>query len=154
MHNLMRAAQKGKEVTVVLELMAFHLVVNIAWAAKLEDVGVYRRSRVFGYKTHAKFWMLVRREGRPPAAAMWPSFGTGNYHPGTIRVLYNGPRSGQRTKRWVPTLPIFKQPTGLGTASTCPRFVGPSTLQPNGQGGFRQRRRSRPPAGRPASWRR
>ncbi|PKO58341.1 MAG: polyphosphate kinase 1, partial [Betaproteobacteria bacterium HGW-Betaproteobacteria-19] len=63
MELLSRAAQKGKEVTVVLELMArFDEEANITWANRLEEVGAHVVYGVFGYKVHAKLLMLVRRE--------------------------------------------------------------------------------------------
>nr|MBP8868162.1 polyphosphate kinase 1 [Propionivibrio sp.] len=63
MQSLVRAAQNGKEVTVVVELMArFDEEANIGWATKLEEVGAHVVYGVVGYKTHAKMLMIVRRE--------------------------------------------------------------------------------------------
>ncbi len=82
MEHLIRAAQKGKEVTVVLELMArFDEEANINWASKLEEVGVHVVYGVFGFKTHAKLLMLVRRDD--DKLRRYVHLGTGNYHPRT-----------------------------------------------------------------------
>ncbi|WWT75673.1 polyphosphate kinase 1 [Lautropia mirabilis] len=63
MESLMEAARAGKEVTVVLELMArFDEETNINWAAKLEEVGVHVVYGVVGHKTHAKLATVLRRE--------------------------------------------------------------------------------------------
>jgi polyphosphate kinase len=63
MESLIRAAQNGKEVTVVVELMArFDEEANIGWATKLEEVGAHVVYGVVGYKTHAKALLIVRRE--------------------------------------------------------------------------------------------
>ena len=63
MESLMEAARAGKEVTVVLELMArFDEETNINWAAKLEEVGVHVVYGVVGHKTHAKLALVLRRE--------------------------------------------------------------------------------------------
>src|SRR5690348_15668670 len=63
MKYLIDAAQRGKEVTVVVELLArFDEEANLAWAAKLEEVGAHVVYGVVGYKTHAKMSLVVRRE--------------------------------------------------------------------------------------------
>lgn len=63
MESLIRAAQNGKAVTVVVELMArFDEEANIGWATKLEQVGAHVVYGVVGYKVHAKALLIVRRE--------------------------------------------------------------------------------------------
>ena len=66
MDALMEAARNGKEVTVVVELLArFDEQTNIAWAAKLEAVGAHVVYGVVGHKCHAKMLMIVRQETIP-----------------------------------------------------------------------------------------
>lgn len=82
---LMRAALAGKQVTVVVELMArFDEANNVSWAQQLENVGAHVVYGVFGYKVHAKMALVIRREeGRLKSYA---HLGTGNYHQGTSRI--------------------------------------------------------------------
>src|SRR5574343_296339 len=85
MESLIRAAQNGKEVTVVVELMArFDEEANISWATKLEEVGAHVVYGVVGYKTHAKALLIVRRE--EGGLKRYAHLGTGNYHPRTARL--------------------------------------------------------------------
>jgi polyphosphate kinase len=60
MDSLILAARAGKQVTVVLELMArFDEEANISWAKQLEDAGAHVVYGVFGYKVHAKMLMYT-----------------------------------------------------------------------------------------------
>src|SRR3954464_13753501 len=66
MEILVDAARRGKEVTVVVELMArFDEEANMNWAARLEEVGAHVIYGVVGHKTHAKMALVVRREEGP-----------------------------------------------------------------------------------------
>lgn len=82
---LMKAALAGKQVTVVVELMArFDEETNLNWASQLEAVGAHVVFGVFGYKIHAKMALIVRREqGR---LKRYAHISTGNYHQGTSRI--------------------------------------------------------------------
>src|ERR1700722_1035956 len=81
---LIQAAQ-SKDVTVVVELMArFDEDSNIRWARELEDAGVGVYHGIFGFKTHCKLSLLVRRD---PDGVLrrYAHLGTGNYNPVTAR---------------------------------------------------------------------
>ncbi|ANQ84877.1 polyphosphate kinase [Azoarcus olearius] len=130
MEHLVRAAQKGKEVTVVLELMArFDEEANISWANRLEEVGVHVVYGVFGYKTHAKLLMLVRREDG--GLRRYVHLGTGNYHPRTTRFYTDFGLLTCNEAIGEDVAEVFKQLTGLGTASALRHlWQAPFSLQP------------------------
>jgi polyphosphate kinase len=82
---LVDAARNGKEVTVIIELMArFDEAANIQLATRLQEAGAHVMYGVVGYKTHAKLIMVVRRERGK--LRRYCHCGTGNYHPNTARV--------------------------------------------------------------------
>ena len=84
MEALITAAQNGKEVTVVVELMArFDEEANINWADRLEKVGAQVVYGVVGLKTHAKMALVIRRESGN--LRFYAHMGTGNYHPTTTK---------------------------------------------------------------------
>ncbi len=83
--KLLEAAYAGKEVTVIVELMArSDEAENIALANRLQEAGAHVVYGVVGYKTHAKMMLIVRREAQ--GLKRYVHLGTGNYHPSTARV--------------------------------------------------------------------
>ncbi len=84
MESLILAARRGKEVTVIVELMArFDEETNIHFAERLEHVGAQVVYGVVGLKTHAKLALVLRREAGE--LRYYAHLGTGNYHPITTK---------------------------------------------------------------------
>jgi len=82
---LERAAQQGKEVTVLVELKArFDEARNVGWARRLEDAGCNVIYGIAGLKTHAKALLIVRREAR--RVRRYVHLATGNYNDKTARL--------------------------------------------------------------------
>ena len=130
MQTLIDAARAGKEVTVVVELMArFDEEANINWAARLEEVGAHVVYGVVGHKTHAKMALVVRREeGR---LTRYVHLGTGNYHPRTARLYTDFDLLTCRPDICADVNEVFQQLTGLGKATKLRHvWQAPFTLHP------------------------
>jgi polyphosphate kinase len=119
MEILVEAARKGKEVTVVVELMArFDEEANLNWAARLEEVGAHVIYGVVGHKTHAKMSLIVRREEHDKKKVLkrYVHLATGNYHPRTARQYTDFGLMTANEEICADVAEVFKQLTGLGRA--------------------------------------
>ena len=115
MQALIEAARSGKEVTVVVELMArFDEEANINWAARLEEVGAHVAYGVVGHKTHAKMSMVVRREDGN--LRRYVHLGTGNYHARTAMLYTDFGLFSCNEEICADVNDVFMQLTGLGKA--------------------------------------
>lgn len=119
---LLSAASAGKEVTVVIELMArFDEADNLALASSLQEAGAIVVYGVVGHKTHAKMTWVLRREGRQ--LKHYTHLSTGNYH--AIKAQYYtdfslftaDPNIGADIQQ------IFQQLTGMGRASQLSQVI-------------------------------
>jgi len=82
---LTEAAQRGKQVAVLIELQArFDEANNITWARTLESFGVHVAYGLPGLKTHCKTALVVRKEG--DAIRRYAHIGSGNYNSKTARI--------------------------------------------------------------------
>ena len=116
MKSLIEAARRGKEVTVVVELLArFDEEANINWAAKLEDAGAHVVYGVVGHKTHCKMAMVVRRE--EDGLRRYVHLSTGNYHQRTARLYTDFGLLTAHPEICEDVNEVFAQLTGLGKAS-------------------------------------
>jgi polyphosphate kinase len=83
--SLIRAAERGKQVAVLVELKArFDEAANIEWAKELEKAGVHVAYGIAGLKIHTKTTLVVRDEA--DGIRRYSHVGTGNYNPKTARL--------------------------------------------------------------------
>jgi polyphosphate kinase len=83
--SLMRAAERGKQVTVMLELRArFDEQSSLQWTRGLEEAGAHVIFGVRRFKTHAKITLVVRRT--TGGLKRYVHLGTGNYNDRTARL--------------------------------------------------------------------
>jgi polyphosphate kinase len=126
---LVDAAEKGKQVAVLVELKArFDERANIESARRLEQAGVHVAYGLVGYKIHTKICLVVRDE--PDGIRRYCHIGTGNYNPRTARLYEDlglftaDPDIGEDCAH------LFNSLTGYGRAVSYRRLlVAPSTLR-------------------------
>ncbi len=83
--ELARAAENGKQVTVLVELKArFDEEHNIVWARMLEKAGCHVIYGLMGLKTHSKITLVVRME--EDGIRRYVHLGTGNYNDATAKL--------------------------------------------------------------------
>jgi polyphosphate kinase len=130
MRILIDAARRGKEITVVVELMArFDEEANLSWAGQLEEVGAHVVYGVVGHKTHAKLAMVVRREG--DGLRRYCHLGTGNYHSRTSNLYTDFGLLTANEEVCADVNDVFMQLTGLGKAGKLRHlWQSPFTLHP------------------------
>ena len=125
---LIEAAQ-SKDVTVVVELMArFDEDSNIRWARELEDAGVGVFHGIFGFKTHCKLALLVRRDA-DGVVRRYAHLGTGNYNPVTARFYTDISLLTSQPKMTEAVQKVFNYLTAETEGeSYAPLLVAPLTL--------------------------
>jgi polyphosphate kinase len=125
---LAEAAERGKQVAVLIELQArFDEENNISWARRFEDAGVHVSYGVAGLKTHAKVLLIVRREA--DSIRRYVHIGTGNYNPRTARyytdfgLMSADPDLGADLSDLFNVLTGFASPEGYRKLLVAPRWM-------------------------------
>jgi polyphosphate kinase len=129
--SALKNAAQNKDVTVVVELMArFDEASNIRWARELEDAGVQVFHGIFGFKTHCKLALIVRRDS-DGVIRSYAHLGTGNYNPVTARFYTDISLLTARPELTDAVLRVFRYLTAdwsAGTEAYRPLLVAPVTL--------------------------
>jgi polyphosphate kinase len=124
---LARAAENGKQVTVLLELKArFDEENNIVWAKKLEESGCHVIYGLYGLKTHSKITLVVRRE--EDKIRRYVHLSTGNYNDTTARIYTDIGMFTAREDFGYDASEFFNHLTGFGTTPDWKQI----TTAPNG----------------------
>ncbi|QQE80093.1 RNA degradosome polyphosphate kinase [Alicyclobacillus sp. SO9] len=111
---LARAAENGKQVTVLVELKArFDEANNIVWAKKLEEAGCHVIYGLVGLKTHSKITLVVRRE--ETTIQRYVHLSTGNYNDITARAYTDIGMCTARNNFGYDASEFFNHLTGFGT---------------------------------------
>lgn len=115
---LIEAAERGKQVTVLIEIKArFDEENNIEWAKRFEAAGVHVIYGILGLKTHCKTTLIIRKEGE--ALRHYAHLATGNYNPETSAVytdlglLTSDEQIGEDASELFNFLTAYAQPDGF-----------------------------------------
>jgi polyphosphate kinase len=121
-NDLIRAAEQGKQVVVLVELKArFDEQANIGWARKLERAGAHVVYGLVGLKTHCKTLLIVRREGS--VLRRYVHIGTGNYNNRTARTYVDLGLFTCRPDIGEDVTDLFNILTGLSRQRTFRRLI-------------------------------
>ncbi|MEO6991099.1 MAG: polyphosphate kinase 1 [Candidatus Baltobacteraceae bacterium] len=126
---LMRAAENGKQVAVLIELKArFDEENNIHWARNLERVGAHVVYGLPNLKVHGKVTLVVRDE--PDGIRRYVHFGTGNYNEKTARIYTDLSLFTCRPELGADATHLFNALTGFSKATKYEKImVAPVTLR-------------------------
>lgn len=131
--SLARAANLGKQVTVVLELMArFDEANNIQWAKELEKHGCHVIFGLQGMKTHAKITLIVRRE--VGSIQRYIHLSSGNYNDKTARiytdigVLTADEQIAADASKFFNMLSGYTKQSELNDLIVAPKFIKPEII--------------------------
>lgn len=128
---LIKAAENGKQVTVLVELKArFDEENNIAWANKLEKAGCHVIYGLTGLKTHCKICLIVRRD--EDGIRRYLHMGTGNYNDSTARLYTDIGMFTCREEYGVDASSLFNVLTGYSFPPEYNKFI----VAPNGMRTF------------------
>ncbi|MEG2076269.1 MAG: polyphosphate kinase 1, partial [Victivallaceae bacterium] len=112
---LQRAAERGKQVTVIVELKArFDEGNNIAWARKLEESGAHVVYGISGLKIHGKALLIVRRE--EGLIRRYVHLATGNYNDKTAKLYTDSSIFSYDQQLCAEIAALFNIMTGYATA--------------------------------------
>jgi len=127
--SLIRAAERGKQVVVLVEIKArFDEEANILWARRLERAGAHVVYGLVGLKTHSKTALVVRREGT--GLRRYVHIGTGNYNPRTARQYVDLGLLTCRAEFGADVTDLFNNLTGLSRQRSFRRLlVAPHSLR-------------------------
>ena len=127
---LVAAAERGKQVAVLVELKArFDEARNISWAKRLEQAGAHVAYGLVGLKIHAKIAMIVREE--PDGIRRYCHIGTGNYNHRTARLYEDFGLLTADPETGADVASLFNQLTGYGRSLDHKHLItAPEQLRP------------------------
>lgn len=131
---LIKAAENGKQVTVLVELKArFDEENNLMWAKKLEEAGCHVIYGLVGLKTHCKILLVVRKD--EDGIRRYVHMATGNYNDSTAKVYTDIGLFTCREPYGTDASSLFNVLTGYSRPPEYNRFV----VAPDGMRAFFQR---------------